>query len=190
MVSKVAICNLALTPFGSARVTDIDNPSTREEELCSIMLDSISEDVMAARAWTSVVKRAALAKTSNTPTFGWSSEFQLPTDPFCLRVIEVNESSPNAIPWVREGDKLLCDESAISIRYIARLTNTESYDVHLKQAIIARLSAELSYELSSDKVLSERLHERATETLNQGSIIDAKQGSARAFVSNRLLQDR
>ena len=154
------------------------------------MFDSISEDVMAEGAWTSATSRATLVKSATAPVYGYANQFQLPTDPFCLRVLDVNETEPGAIKWVREGDKVLTDSDTLSIRYIFRVTNTESYDTKLKQAIIARLSYELSYELVSSRALTAQLGEAYNDIKRSGLVTDGKQGSARQFSSTALTRVR
>lgn len=147
MASKVDICNLALTRISASRITALD-ASTVEAKDCNALYDLIAEEVMSAGPWPSVVKRAELAQLVDAPTYEFSYAYQLPLNPKCLRVLSINESKIGEIPHSIEGTTLLTDESTIKIRYLAYITDTESYDIYLRQAIVDKLSAELTYKIT------------------------------------------
>lgn len=144
MASKVAICNLALSRLGAARVTALSENS-KEAKDCNAIFDLIAEEVMAMGAWPSATRRATLAQLSTTPEFEFTYTYQLPTDPKFLRILSINDSKRGDIPYAIEGDKLLTNESSLKLRYVANITDPETYDIYLRQAIVDRLVAELTY---------------------------------------------
>ena len=157
MASKTQICNLALAQLGASRLTSITD-NTTEAKLCNTFFDDIVDEVLIESPWSRSIKRVALVKTTNTPAFGFDSEFQLPTD--VLRVIEINNESLGNIPFAIEFDKLNIDASAVSIKYISRLTNTGDFGVALTRAIVARLAAELAYPITGSPQIAQSLYER------------------------------
>ena len=68
----------------------------------------------------------------------------MPTDPFCLRVLSLDD--PDIIFRV-EGRKILTDESTIKLKYVGRITDPNAYDTLLIETIAAALAADLAYPL-------------------------------------------
>lgn len=189
MSSKVQLCNMALSRLGANTITSLTD-GTSEAKLCNTFFNDISEEVISEGSWSSTIRRASLAKTTNTPVYDYTSEFQLPVDPKALKILNVNESSPNDIDYVIEDDKLLTDESTIKIRYVAFITDTEDWDVYLKRAFVARLCSELAYALTGDEGKSQSEFERYRLFLNEGLALNNQQGSKQVYVSNDLIDIR
>jgi hypothetical protein len=176
MSSKVQLCNLALARLGAARITSLSD-NTNEAKLCNLMFDDIAEEVMSEGAWSSTVSRASLALTANTPAYGYTYEFQLPTDPFCLRVLEINDLTSGDYDYRIEGDKLLANINTMKIRYIGRITDTQSYDPMLKRAVVSRLAAELAYPITGNLQTSKAMQELYQFHIADGLAVDGTQGS-------------
>lgn len=144
MASKIDICNMALSRLGLQPIQSLSDDTTEARSL-NIIYNQVAENVMSMGPWTSCLVRVDLAQVSGTPTYGFNYIYQLPVSPKCLRVLELNEDQLGQIVYRIEGDKLLTDQTSVQILYIGALTNTESYDAYLRQAITERLIVELSY---------------------------------------------
>ena len=92
--------------------------------------------------WNSLIRRAELSQETTKPPFGYDFQYQLPTDPFCLRVLEFsngnlsypqdNMMTHTGDPvFVIEGRKLLTNEDTAKIKYISRITDPNEYDAGL-----------------------------------------------------------
>lgn len=173
---------MALAKLGANRITSITD-NTAEAKHCNTFFDDIADLVMVEGSWATTIKRASLNKTTNTPTFGYTSEFQLPTDPFCLKLLNVDDVTPGSIEHRVEGDKLLTNTSTIKVRYIGRVTNTQSYGPFLTQAIISRLAAELAYPITGQASVYERLYAQYERDVAKGLANDGQQGSHEMTVS-------
>lgn len=189
MSSKVQICNLALTKLGAARITSLSD-NTIEAKLCNTLYDDIADEVMASGEWSSTINRVTLNATENTPAYGFTNEFQLPTDPFCLRVLSIDEENVGDEQFRIEGDKLLANISTMKIRYIGRIEDTQSYDEMLKRTIVARLAYELAYPLTGQTSVSNLMYQTYIQVMNESLAIDGKQGSNEATQSYDLDQVR
>lgn len=176
MASKVRLCNVALSRLGAARITSITD-NTAEAKLCNVLFDQVAEETMAEGQWSSTISRSVLNQTTNSPSWGFTYEFQLPTNPKSLKVLSINEDTTGTIPFRIEGDKLLSDNSAISIKYIGIITDTESYDAMLKRAIVSRLTAELAYPITGSSALTERYWTKYEQDVSRGLASDGQQGS-------------
>lgn len=189
MASKAEICNLALVRLGANTITSLTD-GTQTANLCNTVFDTLADEVMMEGPWTSTIRRADLNQLTTTPAFEYSYQYQLPTDPFCLKVLNVYSLSPSEEDYVIEDDKLLSDESSISIRYIGRLTDTGDWDPYLTRAFIARLASELAYPLTgkSDKAAFEL--ERYRLFLAEGLAINNQQGTIQVMDSADLITVR
>jgi len=136
--------------MSSARITAF-NDNTVEAKDCSAIFELVAEEVMSMGAWPSCVRRADLAQSTETPTFEFAYAYTLPTDPKFLKLLRINQSRPGDVSYAIEGNTIVCDEVALSILYVAYITDSEQYDIYLRQAIVDRLTAELVYAKTGDR---------------------------------------
>jgi len=173
MADKVQICNLALIRLSATRITSLTD-NTIEAKQCSAIYELIAEQVMSLGPWPSVIRRTALSQLTTTPAYEYKYEYQLPTDPKFLRLLEINENKVGDIPHTVENGKLLVNESIVKIRYISYITDSESYDIYLRQAIADHLVAELTYattgQIALYKKSLEYAQEHSKELLSQCSL--------------------
>ena len=90
--------------------------------------------------------RQELGQLAATPLFAWDFQFQLPTSPYCLRVLTLNDDPAMGDPgddFVVEGRVLLTDESSAKIKYIKRITDPAEFDFMLYEALIRRMAAKM-----------------------------------------------
>ena len=121
--------------------------------------------------------RAALAQSSTKPVYGWDYAYQLPTDPYCLSVIEI-DASADSTKWTIEGRQLLTDEHKAKIKFIGRMTDTSKLDAVLVTAVAMRLAAETCYALTQNASKEDRMWIKADEALEKAMIADgAEKGS-------------
>lgn len=189
MASKVNICNRALARLGASRITALTD-NTSEAKYCNLLYNDVAAEVMVMGSWTAATRRAELNATVDTPDFEYSYEFQLPTNPKCLKVLSVDEWSHGAEEFKIEGDKLLSNNSTAHIKYIAYLTDPESYGVYLTSAIIARLAFEMSYPLVGQASIRADLRQESLQDIAIALSLDGQQGSADELTSDTLLDVR
>jgi hypothetical protein len=180
--SKTQICNLALTQIGAQRIISLDD-GTEVATVCSVLFDDISDEVISMGPWTSCVFRANLAALATTPLFEFAYEFQLPEDPFCLRVLGVDCPTSE---YRIEGRKILSDQSELNIKYIGRPSDPSQYDQMLKRAVTARLKMELAYAFSGQISVQQAAEQAFKDALRYGLGVDGKQGSSERIKLNPL----
>jgi hypothetical protein len=187
MASQVQICNMALSRLGASTITSLTD-NTTEAKLCNTLFDDLADRAMIQGSWSSTITRTSLAQTTNTPSFEYANEFQLPVDPLCLKVLNIDEDTPGQTEYRIERDKLLTDSASIKIRYIAQLTDTEDYDPLLTEAVEILLASYLALPITGDARLAERLRQEYFELVSHNLAIDGQQGS-KAVVSSTDLTD-
>lgn len=188
MASKVKICNRALLRLAQSSITDLteDTVSARR---CNLIYDDVAEDIMAL-AWPSNTFRATLAQSADAPDWGYAYKYQLPTDPKCLTVLKINEAKPGELDYRIENGYLLTDELTVELLYAGFLSNSESYDNFLKQAIIWSLTAELAYITLASSSAADKIAEKAAKEIKNLLALSGVQGSNDSFSSDSFIDTR
>lgn len=150
MSSQTDICNLALSFLGAGTITAITDSSNAARVLTA-EYNLIRDSELRQRTWRFSIKRATLAALVTPPVSGpYNTMFQLPVD--CLKIIMAGDSWPGvdlsdyrtAPPtdgYVVEGNQILTNLPApLSLRYIAQITDTGTYDASFVNAFAARLA--------------------------------------------------
>ena len=183
MASVVDLCNRALDLLGAANITSLTENS-KEARLCNGNFDDVRDAVLRSHPWNIAITRRELAKDSDTPAFGFSFQYSLPTDPFCLRVLSFWNSNVNNdvaaydsnVMFKIEGRKVLSNEGTCNIIYIGRVTDTEQYDSLLNKAISARLAAEIAYNITGSNRVSQGMIAIYEDRLKEAKGVDSMEG--------------
>lgn len=183
MPSVVDICNEAMDLLGAATITSLTENS-KEARLCNRRFETVRDAVLRAHNWNVAIFRTSLAKNASSPAFGFTNQFTLPTNPYCLRVISLhtsnvdNDISPydTQAMFKIEGRSVLTDEGTCNIIYIGRVTDTEQYDSLLSSAIAHRLASETAYAITGSTSVSQQIFQLYQQRLTEARSMDAIEG--------------
>ena len=189
MSSKVEIANLALSELGADRISSFSDQTVSGKEIAS-RYELIAEMTQSMGAWPSVIKRTTLAQLDETPAFGYTYVYQLPTSPLCLKVLEINEARLGDVPYAIEADRLLTDETTVSILYLAKLEDSEKYDIYLKQAIINALKASMAYKFVGQEKVAASLVAQMNQEIQRLLSHATSQGSNKRLPSDDYIDAR
>lgn len=156
MASVIQVANRALTKLGSARITSLADNVKGARAIASCF-DDLRDDEMRAHRWQFTLKRTSLAAMSTAPAFGYQYQYQVPAD--FLKIDMVNDQFPSAVmdnyigaeelDWVLEGNLILTDSGApLKLRYVASITDPNSWDVNFREALASRIAMELCEDLT------------------------------------------
>lgn len=186
MASVVGICNNALIKDGQDVITALTEDS-KAARLCNQLYEDVRDAVLRSHPWNCAVTRKALALLSSTPDWGYAYEYQLPTSPYCLRVLRMDYLD---YEFKIEGCKLLTDQGAANILYIARITDPNQFDKLLIEAIAARLASELAYPLTASNTLSVNMWKLYESKLSEARGVDAQEGTPDEIEADTWLNER
>lgn len=192
-LSKTRICNMAIVLLGGAweqeTLQSYDDDTTKAARLCRIMYPQTVDEVLRGHPWNCALVRKDLgAALSDTPAFGYDYQYQLPTNPHCLRVLQMEDLEDE---WRREGDKLLTDETDVKILYIKRITDATEFEPLLVEAIYTKLASKLAVSLASDEPLSKRLLEQYYKiVLPMARSMDAQECSVQELETTTFKESR
>jgi len=154
--SIIQVANRALTKLGAARIISLsdDNKQARAINSC---YEDLRDDELRAHRWQFAIKRTSLAALTDAPAFGYTYQYELPSD--FLRLDMVNDEYPAAImdnyigaeyvDWVIEGNRILTDIGApLKLRYGAQITDVTEWDVNFREALASRIAYEICEDLT------------------------------------------
>lgn len=186
MASEVEICNGALEMLGDQSITSLDDNTTRAK-LCKTFYPFVRDFVLRAHPWRCATKRYTCGLLAEVPVFGYTYQFQLPTD--CLRVVLL-EDDEGDLSWNREGDKILSESTNGNIIYIQSLSDPSKMDPMLVMAVMAKLAAILAHAITDKANLIGGLEDLYAKLLQDARSVNAQEGSTQAFESNVLVDVR
>ncbi len=183
MPSSVDLCNSALNMIGASNITSFTEDS-KAARLCNQRYDFIRDKVFRSHNWNCLLTRVVLTPDGTAPSFEFANQFTLPTDPFCLRPMNLDASS---IVYNVEGRKILTDESTINLIYVARILDVNTYDVALMETISIALAADFAYPLTNSVSLGQAMQQKYDKMVSEARFLDAIEG---ATANNSTVTDR
>ena len=156
MASEIQVANRALTKLGSNRITSLSDDVKAARSISSCFED-LRDDELRAHRWQFAMKRTTLAALAEAPAFGFAYQYALPSD--FLRLDMINDEFPAAVmdnyigaetqEYMIEGNVILTDiEAPLKLRYIARITDPNQWDVNFREAFASRLAMEICEDLT------------------------------------------
>jgi hypothetical protein len=200
MTSTVDIANFALNIIGASNISSLDENS-KPARLVNQRYESVRDELFRSHPWNCLIRRAELAQEVSTPAFGYAKQYALPTDPFCLRVLEFSNgslsypqdnmfSNTGGPVFVIEGRKLLTDSGTARIKYIARVTDPNEYDAGLTEALAARLAMELAYAITGSTSVMQITTALYAEKLREARFVDATEGAPQKLEASDFIDAR
>lgn len=174
MESQTGVVNKALTLIGVDEIADIDENSTPAKK-AKLLWPGTRDAVMRSHPWKCCTFRASLALSTATPAWGYNYQYALPTNPYCLRVLQMEYLE---YVWTVQGRFLLTDESTANILYVGRVETIPSWDALLKDCVAARLAAELAFPLAGSQSLRENMMDHYKKLLGEARSVNAMESSA------------
>jgi|TARA_R110000822_G_scaffold28102_2_gene83716 hypothetical protein len=183
--SDVEICNLALTHLGEDSITALTENS-KAGRLCNLNYVRLRNATLRSHTWNFAVKRAQLALSTSTPEYEYAYAFTLPTD--YIRIVDTDLL--NGSMWKVENGKILCDSSALKIRYIFEVTDPNSFDEMFIETFSYRIAQQLAISLSDSVKLSETMERQYNRTLRLARNAGANEGNPEVLDASSWLNSR
>lgn len=175
-VSVISICNQALMFIKAGRITAFDGKS-EAARVCEQAYEHARDKVFEEHNWNVCLTRMALAPLATTPAYGFTHEFLLPADPWCIRVLEVVDAQGNPVVHKPEGRKILANTDDIRITYVARITDPSLYSPLMRECIARRLAADVVFSLTGVGSMVQLQEDLYQKVLAEARSIDASQGT-------------
>ncbi len=187
--SIVGLVNQALFMLGQKSIISMteDNEAAR---LCNGRYTYIRDATIRAYPWNCAMTRATLARSGTAPTWKFDYKFALPTDPYCLRVLEMKEKEEGGYKWKIEGRWIVTDSTTANILYLKRVTDVNEMDLLLREAIAARLAADICYALTGSSKREDSLWIIYEQKIRRAKSVDAQEGTPEETTEDTFLNAR
>jgi len=200
MTSQVDIANYALNTLGATNIVSLDENS-KPARLINQRYGAVRDYVFRSHPWNCLLRRAELAQETETPAFGYTYQYALPTNPYCLRVLEFSNgsmsypqdnmfSNTGGPVFVIEGRKLLTDEGTAKIKYVARVTDPQEYDVGLIEALSARLAMEICYAITGSTSMVQITAAMYDDKIKEARFTDGTEGAPQKLEASDFIEAR
>lgn len=172
MASQVEIANAALQKLGSAAITSFDDviKQARESSRC---YDRLRLKLLRDHNWRFAIKRAQLPALSDEPLFGYSNQYQLPSDFVKLAPVDAL-SNRLTRDWQVEGRRILTnDDAPLNIRYIYDVQDPNEMDAIFRDLLAVDMAFEMCEPLTQSNQKKQALREDRKDLMNQAKRANA-----------------
>jgi len=190
MGSKVDLANEALLLLGANTITSFtDNDSNAV--LVNRFYDSERDALLRSHRWNCAITTANLASLVGTPLIDWKYKFTLPTDPYCLRVLDVRTVTGDIkLDFEIQGRELLTEESTVDITYIQRLEDATHFDALFYQALVYRLAWKLAYPIARSTTILQQMAQLYDAIVREARTADSQEGTPEVIEADTLTDVR
>jgi hypothetical protein len=191
MATEVSICSNALRRLGDDPITSLTD-DTERARLCNAFYQDSRDLVLRSHPWNFAITRASLAQLSDTPAYGYNYMYALPTDPYCLRVLEMEYADYifKIENDATNGRVLVTNESTAKILYIARITNPTLFDSMFVETLTSKLASDLAYPITGSVQLQGQMEKMYRDKLSEARSVDGMEGFVDDFVSTTFTDFR
>jgi hypothetical protein len=184
MSSEVNICNEALTALGENTILSLTDDS-KAARLCNLKYATKRDYLLRRYNWNFAAKRVILAPDVNTPVFEYSAQFTLPTD--CIQFREVY---PTSVVYTIENNKIMCDESILSIKYTTRITDVVLMDISFREALSVLIARELAFPIADSDSKFNKMDELYEVKLSEARFAGSIEDDLKSLEADNWLEER
>ena len=175
--TKTEICNLALNRIGESLIRSVDDDS-KNAARCKLVFDHVYEQVLRNHNWKCATYRKTLNLLSTDPAFGYDYQYQLPTDPKCIKPLFLTD---NNYDFVIEEDQLLTDMDEAQLVYIGKSDNYSKLDPLFIKVLYLSIAVELSYCMTENNTILNGLMGQLNAAWEDARFTDASEGRANIY---------
>lgn len=203
MGSPTDLANLALLRLGQKPITDID-----EQPAAKAFYPLVRDVALSWAPWTFATTRQRLARLVDLPASDWRYQYELPTQPLCLRVLEIATNGVSTVgnrpwrtdfPYQREvyvpphlpemqRQVVLTDAEEVVMRYIGR-THEAVWMPMFQEVVVLWLARSLCQFITGRANLVKALQEELLVMADRAVTVDGHQDTADEIVWDTLYLD-
>jgi hypothetical protein len=181
-ISKIGICNLALSHIGAGTISALTEVSA-EAVQCSLHYDNALDFVLRDYPWNFATRRVTLALSSDTPPDEWGYAYSLPSDCLWARRVVVSNAATDPLFVIEinstgDGKILLTNEVTAVLQYTARITETTLFDPMFSEAFSWKLASMIAFPLTKSAELWNACQTMYINMKSAAQRADANEGQA------------
>jgi hypothetical protein len=173
MASKTQIANWALAKLGEERVSNIETTNTKPARVMNGLWDLIRDAMLESNRWKFSVTQAALPADGSDPAWDWNNQYALPSD--FLSLVEIEDRPAYEVARSAAGSLVIMTdaEAPLNIKYVAKVTETGSWNPHFAAAMASKLAYEGCEEITGSNTKKEVCWRDFTVSMQQAFLEDA-----------------
>ena len=186
----ISVCNQALMKIGASRIAGFDEKTVQARD-CEASYALSRDQVLEAFPWSFAKRRSVRTAATDTPAFGYSFQYVLPSD--CLKVLSIlaDPSSAEEPVWVVEGNYLLTDEEEVYMHYTASVTDATHFSPSFIRALSLYLASLLAMSIGKSAKLANELEDKYIRYIEQEAmVINARQSNEPIYQANSYVDSR
>lgn len=179
-IIRTKVVNAALRLTGASQINMQSAASSPISSMASAVFTDVLRTVLATHPWSFSLRYAVLARLSTSPTFGYSSAYQIPTD--CVRFIDIRSTpftsstepprvDAELVDYERAGNAIYTDSTPCYARYVSVNCEPLAHEPFI-EALAARLAVEIAPSVSSGGVSMDKLEQRYIYALETAKCFD------------------
>lgn len=165
-MSKVDLCNLALSLIGNKTITSIETPTTAEEKICKLWYEKTLKQALINASPNFARARANIPMSNYTNPFGFINAFKIPND--CLKVLGIGEVDNIQADFSVESEYILTNENqdnSLPIRYIKYIEDDTKFSSGFIDYFVYLLANNICYQINKDSNLKQFLEQMTDKKL-------------------------
>ena len=186
--SVVDICNSALVNLGAGLISSLTENNDRARA-CNQFYDNSRDVVLTQAEWNFATHQQTLSKLSAEPLFGFAYAYLLPTNPYCLKALKI-ENPEFDTGWKIKGRQLHSDRDGINLEYIFRNTDVSQYSPLFEDALSYYLASKMAYAITGSRAIVSDMFTIYEGILADAQDVNAQEGMADDFESDDLITVR
>lgn len=183
-VGVTNLVNMALINIGEDTILSITDTNSEAARKANAIYDNERRSVLMEHNWSSAKKLASLAKTASTPLWGFTSEYQLPSDFLRISLRQDADSS-----FAIYGDKFYTNQDSANIEYICDLEDTTLMSQLLREALAAKLSSVLAMAITNSSEKKRLFDDRYQSLVEKAMWEDSGSDSPHATGGDLIMDD-
>ena len=172
-ITKVHVCNQALSLIGSSPITSLDDRSENARR-CKLLYDQTRKALLRMHPWSCAKKRVQLAPDVNHQLFGYRHAFPLPKD--FLRVIDVGSTA-----FEIENRHILSNANLINLVYIFDNDNEDTWDSLLVEAMALYMTHKIAKPTTGSNAEADSAWQQLQMILKQARAINGQERPSQDF---------
>lgn len=181
MLSELEIVNNALLLIGEKEIASFTEDSVGARAV-SGSFANLRDSLLRECPWNFAIRRVQLAQLVSEGNFEHKNAYQVPSDPYCLRVLEVESGSA----WKIQGRTLITDASAVKVAYVARVLETGDWDVLFEEALTLRVAMEMAIMVAHLPGLAEMMRAMYEEAIRIARTVNGQESSMEYLTATEL----
>lgn len=173
MASDVGIVNSAGIKIGVKNLITSLSDGTPLANLGANRYEEIRDELLRGHPWNFSVKRAKLARLSETPSYEYQYTYSLPD--LWMRTILVadNDHGDGYIDYKEEDGKILTSAEDVYMKYVSKVTNPNIMTPDFRELIAMQLAIEGAINITNSKSMADRWEKKFDKAIIKAKSTDS-----------------